>query len=260
MHPLVFVDVDTQFDFMDPSGALYVPRAEGLVPNLTRLFDYAARNEVAVISTTDWHAPDDPEFVRFPPHCVRGTPGQAKLKCTLLPRRTVVGLEPVAGAHDPSRKRQRPPSDAASSEKPVVRHSESSTRASGSDLNDLSELLTTYQQVIFLKQDIDVFTNPNLGRLVDFLCDRGRDAHATRFVVFGVATDYCVRTAALGLLARGGQVEIVEDAVRGLDAEKTRWALRELTDRGAHWTTTADVVGDRSSRDNRLRLSVYDGD
>src|SRR5690606_3938710 len=25
MHPIVFVDVDTQFDFMDPAGALYVP-------------------------------------------------------------------------------------------------------------------------------------------------------------------------------------------------------------------------------------------
>ena len=32
--PLVFVDVDTQRDFMEPSGALYVARATEIVPTL----------------------------------------------------------------------------------------------------------------------------------------------------------------------------------------------------------------------------------
>ena len=35
-EPLVFFDVDTQVDFMRPTGRLYVPGAEQIVPNLHR--------------------------------------------------------------------------------------------------------------------------------------------------------------------------------------------------------------------------------
>jgi hypothetical protein len=31
-EPLVFLDVDTQMDFMLPSGSLYVPGAEKIIP------------------------------------------------------------------------------------------------------------------------------------------------------------------------------------------------------------------------------------
>ena len=34
--PQVFVDIDTQRDFLDPAGALYVPGAVEIVPNLWR--------------------------------------------------------------------------------------------------------------------------------------------------------------------------------------------------------------------------------
>src|SRR4051794_38432521 len=86
----VFVDVDTQFDFMDPRGRLYVPQAEAIVPALKRLFEVARRERIPVISSADNHSPDDAEFARFPPHCVRGTPGQQKIAETLLPGRITV--------------------------------------------------------------------------------------------------------------------------------------------------------------------------
>lgn len=89
-HNAIFVDVDTQFDFMDPAGALYVPGAERIVPNLRRLFAAAIEHAVPVISTADDHAPDDPEFADFPPHCVRGTPGQLRLAHTLMPDRATL--------------------------------------------------------------------------------------------------------------------------------------------------------------------------
>ena len=37
----VFVDIDTQFDFMDSRGNLYVPGAEDIIDNIKKLFDYA---------------------------------------------------------------------------------------------------------------------------------------------------------------------------------------------------------------------------
>ncbi len=35
--PLVFVDIDTQRDFLDPAGVLFIPGSEAIVPNLARL-------------------------------------------------------------------------------------------------------------------------------------------------------------------------------------------------------------------------------
>lgn len=86
----VFVDVDTQFDFLYPSGALYVPGAEGIVPALEHLHRYAAGHGIPVVSTTDAHAEDDPEFASWPPHCIAGTIGQHKPAATLLEKRVVV--------------------------------------------------------------------------------------------------------------------------------------------------------------------------
>jgi nicotinamidase/pyrazinamidase len=88
--PTVFVDVDTQLDFLFPAGALYVPGAERIVPAIEQLNCYAAAHGIPVISTTDAHAEDDPEFADWPPHCVAGTVGQHKPHGTLLENRVVV--------------------------------------------------------------------------------------------------------------------------------------------------------------------------
>lgn len=71
----IFWEVDVQADFMLPGGKLYVPGAEKLLPNIRRLTDAARQGKVFLVSHGDFHAPDDPEFQVFPPHCVKGTPG-----------------------------------------------------------------------------------------------------------------------------------------------------------------------------------------
>lgn len=72
---VVFWEVDTQADFMLPGGRLHVAGAEKRVPNMQRLVEAARDGRVFLVSSTDQHAPNDPEFARFPPHCVRGTAG-----------------------------------------------------------------------------------------------------------------------------------------------------------------------------------------
>ncbi len=42
----IFVDIDTQFDFMNPRGNLYVPDAGGIIDNIKKLFDYAKEHKV----------------------------------------------------------------------------------------------------------------------------------------------------------------------------------------------------------------------
>ncbi len=86
----VFVDVDSQLDFVYPAGALYVPGAERVIPAIARLNRFAAANGIPVISTVDAHTENDPEFAAWPPHCISGTTGQHKPESTLLEKRVSV--------------------------------------------------------------------------------------------------------------------------------------------------------------------------
>jgi nicotinamidase/pyrazinamidase len=127
---IIFWDVDTQADFMLPGGRLYVPGAEKLLANLNRLTDAARRNRVFLVSDACLHTPDDPEFQRFPPHCVRGTPGAAIIPETLAENYFTIPNR--AGAEVPA---------------------------------DLSKV----QQVILEKQTLDVFDNPNTEKVIERL-------------------------------------------------------------------------------------------
>src|SRR5690349_1061269 len=97
---VIFWEVDTQADFMLPGGKLYVPDAEKLLPNLKRLTDAARDRRVFLVSDACVHSPDDEEFKRFPPHCVRGTPGAAIVPETLaqkfftIPNRAAAKVPP----------------------------------------------------------------------------------------------------------------------------------------------------------------------
>jgi nicotinamidase/pyrazinamidase len=74
----LFLDIDTQIDFVNPSGALYVPGAEKIIPAVARLNRWAAGHGIPLISTVDAHSENDREFRSWPPHCVAGTLGQRK--------------------------------------------------------------------------------------------------------------------------------------------------------------------------------------
>jgi len=96
----VFVDVDTQLDFLYPAGALYVPGGERIVDAIACLNRYAAGRGMRVVSTADAHAENDPEFATWPPHCIAGTAGQHKAAATLLEKRVVIPNRDCAVAFD----------------------------------------------------------------------------------------------------------------------------------------------------------------
>jgi nicotinamidase/pyrazinamidase len=121
--------VDMQRDFMLPGGALYVPGAEKLIPNIKKLVDLARDARALLISSACQHRPDDPEFKVFPPHCVRGTAG-----AELIPE---AALDDIV----------RIPSDESS----------------------LPGDFLTHRQLLLEKQVLDVFSNPNTARVVESL-------------------------------------------------------------------------------------------
>ena len=82
----VLWDVDTQVDFVLPHGRLYVPGAEEAVPQMRRLVAWARERGVVHVASADDHEPNDPELsaapdyeTTYPPHCLRGTPGAARI-------------------------------------------------------------------------------------------------------------------------------------------------------------------------------------
>ena len=75
---VVFWDVDTQIDFMEPAGKLYVPGAEEIRLNLAYLTNMGSG--VRLSGSVDAHVSDDPEFVEWLEHWDNGTPGQLKIQ------------------------------------------------------------------------------------------------------------------------------------------------------------------------------------
>lgn len=193
-EPIVLFDVDTQVDFMRPSGALYVPHAEEIVPNLILLTDWARQHHVPIVSTADAHAPDDPEFKTWPPHCVLGTPGQQRIPETAFAVPVVIPCRPGAF---------KPPA-----------------RWAG--------------QFIVEKTTYSPRDNPNFDAVLQALAPR-------RAVVFGVATEFCVRAATLELCRRGFGVDVVVDAVKPITLQGGESALAEMAAAGARLVTTAEV-------------------
>lgn len=135
----VFWDVDTQVDFMLPDGKLYVTGAETIAENLRRLTDFAHASGIRIVASSDNHDPDDaelsdtPDFKdTFPPHCLRGTPGQARIPQTALGNPLLIEPEEKASA--------------------------------------LPDLLQNHAgDILFHKHWFDVFTNPHVSPVVEAL-------------------------------------------------------------------------------------------
>jgi len=191
---LVFLDVDTQADFMLPSGRLYVPHAEEIIPNLAQLMSWAREHRIPIISSADTHAPHDPEFAQWPPHCVAGTAGQRRIPETLFPDAVLVENRPGA----------------------------------------FQSPAGWVGQVIVEKRVYDFTTNVNIEAI---LASLGQP----RFVVFGVATEYCVLSAVLALRKRDLPVAVVRDAIKSISEEEGRKALEEMATAGARLTMTTEI-------------------
>ncbi len=107
----------------------------------------------------------------------------------------------------------------------------------GEQLNGLLE--GGIQQIVIEKQDLDVFSVPLAQRALSAL---GPD----RVYVYGVATEYCVLRAVLGLVERGYDVTVVRDAVRGVNEENAREAIEQMRAAGAKLADTRTVLASLS--------------
>jgi nicotinamidase/pyrazinamidase len=133
--PLLW-DVDTQVDFVRADGKLPVPDAESAVPAMARLVRWAEERGVTHLATADDHELTDPEIsdepdyeTTFPPHCLRGTPGSARIPETVQRDPFPISLTPY------------PPALVAG-------------------------LVAGHRELLILKKTYNAFSNPNLDPLV----------------------------------------------------------------------------------------------
>jgi nicotinamidase/pyrazinamidase len=202
---LVLWDVDTQVDFMLPEGKLYVPGAEETIPAMGRLVQAAREAGIVHVASADDHELTDPEIAdepdfrnTYPPHCLRGTRGARKIPETDQDDPVPLSLVPFPPGLVPG-------------------------------------LVQGCREILLLKKNFDVFTNPNASALLHAL-------DPDEIVVFGVATDVCDDAAILGFLQRGLRVSFVEDAARGLDEERTTACTAVWRERGVEFVTVDTIV------------------
>jgi nicotinamidase/pyrazinamidase len=198
-------DVDTQVDFMEPSGRLYVPNARDVAPAMEQLVDAARAAGIVHVASADDHELNDPEISdspdfrnTYPPHCLRGTRGAEKILETKQ-------RDPLPLSHVPF-----PP-------------------------GLLPGMIAGRREILLLKKNYSVFTNPNTEALLDAL-------DPDEIVVFGVATDVCNDAAIRGFLLRGRKVRFVEDASRGLDEGRVAAVTAAWREGGVEFSTAEEVI------------------
>ena len=89
-------------------------------------------------------------------------------------------------------------------------------------------------QIVIEKTSFSMFGNPNTDEILKRLS-------GTKAIVYGVATDYCVKAAAMGLVERGYDTYVVEDAIAAVSPEKCQEAKAEMKAAGIKFIKTDEV-------------------
>ncbi len=152
----MLLDVETQRDLFSPDGSLFRPEALEAAKNIRRLFGWARRDGIPVISTVlrlraDRRGPLGPV-----PHCVEGTDGEKRISGTVMRRVIDMGIR------------------------------------STTDLPE--DIFEQYQQVIFEKRFTDIFAHARAERLLTelqagtFIVCGGASAHGLVEAVVGLCS------------------------------------------------------------------------
>ncbi len=84
--------------------------------------------------------------------------------------------------------------------------------------------------LIFEKQTYDAFDTKLGNKKIDGWLKENK---VTEAWVYGVATDWCIKAAVLGLLKRGIRVYVFKNAIKGIDEKASKQAIDEMKKAGA---------------------------
>ncbi|UCD04128.1 MAG: isochorismatase family protein [Candidatus Woesearchaeota archaeon] len=239
---VIAYDVDTGKDFMNMNGALPVTgvlyrvldgeevnlKAEGLgadtiKPTLRYVKNYFNRKASenpeeykrggSIDRHFKWELNKSLEFLPpekggqgFPPHCMDGTEGMEKIAETAW-------VTPVYVEHQLA-------------DESIRKYSEI----------ELDKIASHNGDIVFEKQHYDVFTNPAAEKILNKM-------NIGAGFVYGVATDWCVKAAVLGMRERGMDVYVIEDAIYAVNATKNagKEAIAGMKDAGAKFIKSTEL-------------------
>lgn len=225
MTQRILVDVDTQFDFVDPSGALHVPASSTVSRAIADALAEAVSGGVPILGSVDSHAYDAWEFAEnggpFPSHCVKGTRGWLRIEPQLPARIRFVPMQALA-------------------EGQVVNLVGEATKGEGPRRLDAAALAGEARDgvgVYFEKEVYSLFSNPAAEPVVTALVDSLGGPDDVVFDVLGYCTGgYCVDAAAQGLRERGYTVRVLSGATAAIGgADGQAKSKAELTAAGIEW-------------------------
>ena len=221
----ILVDVDSQFDFIDSAGALYVEAPASVRDAIgTQLADAAAAGD-PIVGSVDSHAYDAWEFADnggpFPAHCVKGTAGWLRVFPRVPVRSRFIPLQVV---DDTVRN--------------LVGEAKQGEGTRSLDAAALADEALSGVGLYFEKEVYSLFANPTAAPVLAALAERLGGPANVRFDVIGYCTGgYCVDAAALGLRERGYAVRVLANATAAIGgAEGEAKSRAELTAAGVQWT------------------------
>ncbi len=208
---VMLFDVDTQRDFFNYSAerkGLPVEDANGIIPVLKRLTDIGEKLKMLMLATMDTHTPDDVEFATYEAisdeHCVRGTEGWKKLPETI----------PAGGQ------------TMIDSELWDLAKNENDLTVELPKRPEVLEGIRENRQFVLVKNTNDFaefrfpmkdwpkpyLENTKAKKFMGMVKEMGYKTA----ILYGVATDICVKKAADSLKALGIKPYIVEDGIKGV--------------------------------------------
>lgn len=204
MKALLIVDVQNDFC---PGGALEVPKGDEVVPVINEL----SQTFNVVLQTQDWHPAGHSSFAS-----------------------SHEGKEPFESIEMPYGKQVLWPDHCVQGSEGAAFH---------------PDLETDRTQLVIRKgfrKEIDSYSafyendNTTPTGLAGYLRDRGID----HLYVAGLATDFCVKWSVLDGLKEGFSVTVIEDAVKGIDMDKSvDEAWDEMHISGADRKSSSDIFG-----------------
>lgn len=221
----ILVDVDTQHDFVDPQGALYVPAPPRVREAIEAALAEAEAAGDPIVGSVDSHAYDAWEFEPnggpFAPHCVKGTPGWLRVFHGRPARTRFVPMQRVEADTVTNLVGER-------------------TQGEGTRVLDAEALAAEALAGVglyFEKEVYSLFANPVTSAVLARLVERLGGPQAVRFDVLGYCTGgYCVDAAVRGLLSRGYPVRVLGDATAAIGGVAGQAESHEqLTGIGAQW-------------------------
>ena len=212
--------VDIQNDFMNKDGRLYVEGAEEIKPKINAINVFARQLNIRRVFSRDRHFPNDDEFLIFPKHCMDRQYASKNEKGNY-------GIDLI--------------SEAGLGDFDTVQYKVGLNETIQYGKKDIRRFGRLEKDLILEKQDYSVFSNSNAKKVLDRL----RTSY-DGVVVYGVATNFCVLEATMGLQNLGFQTYLLEDAIAGVPDNFEHIgiedAINKMVDNGTILTRTEDLT------------------